>query len=410
VLIYIAANKGAIHLEPSSRIEYLLDQFIAGTCTLTERAELMSMLRKDQEAVKVSAYIDRRLQQIDAGDIADKTLDPGRAVMVFDRVRQQIFPIPAGEISQHQVHFIRRVWFRYAVVLLLIVGGAWLYQHNKPDKRMAGVESRGQAQIVPGRSMAILTLEDGRRITLGASSSDPIPRQGNTRIIRPDSGQLVYQTSGMSSMLSYNTVTTPKGGQYQVILPDHSKVWLNSASSITFPTAFGNVRKVNIMGEAYFEITPDPNKPFTVSVDSLEVKVLGTRFNINAYAQEHNTRTTLLAGSVSITKREIKLILQPGQQATASPGDKLSLNRIVDTSQAVAWKNGLFNFNRIPLKQAMRQISQWYDVEVFYEQGVPEITFGGEFERGLNIEKVLKFLNKTGAHFRLQERTIIVSP
>jgi ferric-dicitrate binding protein FerR (iron transport regulator) len=196
-------------------------------------------------------------------------------------------------------------------------------------------------------------------------------------------------------------MSTPRGGQYQLQLPDGSKVWLNAESSITYPITFtGNERKVTISGEVYFEVAKDKNKPFRVSAGDLHVEVLGTHFNINAYADEGSAKTSLLEGSVKIDRE----ILQPGQ---AYVNGKVIA---ADVEHDVAWKNGVFNFNDQNLSQIMRQLARWYNLEIEYPQGVPKKEYGGEIGRNLTLAQVLKGLENSGVRFELKGRQLIVKP
>jgi ferric-dicitrate binding protein FerR (iron transport regulator) len=216
----------------------------------------------------------------------------------------------------------------------------------------------------------------------------------------------------------YNAMTTPKGRQYQLELADGSKVWLNAASSITYPTAFtGNERKVTISGEAYFEISPDKTKPFKVSIDGKgEVEVLGTHFNINAYADEPTVNTTLLEGSVKIRAfnsnagpEEKQKTLYPGQQARLNVG--LVVVDSVNTGEVMAWKNGYFSFNGATTEAIMRQVKRWYDAEIIYEGTVKEERFAGSVPRSANASKLLEVLELTKTvKFVIEDKKIIVKP
>ena len=215
-----------------------------------------------------------------------------------------------------------------------------------------------------------------------------------------------------------NTMQVPRGGQYQLTLPDGTKVWLNAASSISYPTAFtGRERKVTIMGEAYFEVAKKPGMPFHVKIgDRAEVLVLGTSFNVNAYENEADIRATLLDGSIKIERKEKGLVLTPGQQAQLSAGPPATAAggtiRVVDHAdidKVMAWKNGYFNFDDTHFNEAMRQLERWYDIEVVYENGIPDIPLGGETSRNLKLSDLLKGLKGAGVNFRLEHgRRLVV--
>jgi len=204
-------------------------------------------------------------------------------------------------------------------------------------------------------------------------------------------------------------LSTPRAAQYQLVLPDGSKVWLNAASSIHYPTAFaGKERKVEITGEAYFEVAQDARLPFIVKTNGMEVKVLGTHFNVNAYEDEAMVRTTLLEGAVLMTKDAATALLQPGEQAQLTKAGDLKLVHNADIAEAVAWKNGLFQLNSADVPAIMRQMARWYDVEIVYEEGVPDGHISGKVPRGMNLSQVLEIFEVSGVHFKIEGRKIIV--
>jgi ferric-dicitrate binding protein FerR (iron transport regulator) len=231
-------------------------------------------------------------------------------------------------------------------------------------------------------------------------------------------GQLLYNAGGpVKGAVTYNTMTTPKGRQFQLVLPDGSKVWLNAASSLRYPTVFaGNERTVEVTGEAYFEVARNATKPFVVKVGhETEVQVLGTHFNINSYKDEANINTTLLEGSVRVLNKGKKALLKPGQsaqvamQANQTAGIKIVND--VDMEKVMAWKNGLFNFQDASLQEVMHQLERWYDIEVVYEKGAPEIEFVGKMERSLSLSEVLRGLQISEVHFRIEQgRRLVVMP
>jgi len=232
--------------------------------------------------------------------------------------------------------------------------------------------------------------------------------------VKISNGQLAYHAAGKPVGTSYNTVTTPAGGQYQVTLPDGSRVWLNAASSITYPTMFnGNDRTVQITGEVYFEVAHDATKPFRVKSNGQTIEVLGTHFNINAYDDENVIKTTLLEGSVKVTTGDHVALLQPGQQsqvATAeNPTGIFKGIQNVDTDEAVAWKNGLFRFDKADIKTIMRQFSRWYDVDVVYQGDIKERVFSGSMHRNLSAANALELLSLANVHFTIDRKNIVVS-
>jgi len=229
--------------------------------------------------------------------------------------------------------------------------------------------------------------------------------------VKLDSARLAYSVTGAdkAAPVAYNILTTPKSGQYQLILPDGSHVWLNNVSSLRYPTSFnGPNRKVELTGEAYFEIAKVVGKPFIVNVNGEEVEVLGTSFNIKAYADEGVTQTTLLTGAVRVSAGKTAVRLQPDEQAQWKGSGDIRVLRNVPSQDIISWKNGFFYFGRASLQEVLLQLARWYDVDVRYEGAVPDLQFGGKIDRSLPLNELLKFLDKNQVHFRLEGRTIVV--
>lgn len=274
--------------------------------------------------------------------------------------------------------------------------------------------------VVPGGNKAILTLADGSKIDLNDAHIGDLTHTGGVKITKARDGQIAYdvpEEPPAKQELTYNLVTTPRGGQYQVILPDGSHVWLNAASSIRFPTAFSSqARKVGITGEVYFEVAKklDPatgkRQPFIVETNDQQVEVLGTHFNINAYNNENAIKTTLLEGSVKVSVRssQTERILKPGQ-GSAVAGNNIQITT-VDTTMAIAWKNGQFQFDQAGVKDVMRQAERWYDVDVEYQGNVTGKKFVGTISRNLTASKFLNILSYTGVKFKIEGKKIIVFP
>ena len=306
-----------------------------------------------------------------------------------------------------------------AASLLVMMGLAFILTKNGREDHERFVIAK-EKDIAPGKNIALLTLSNGRKIDLTQMVNGQMVKENGLEITKTADGQLIYKVAPDSKGNSgFNTVSTPAGGQYTIILPDGSTVWLNASSSLTYPTKFAlNERNVTLTGEGYFEIKHIEGKngrlPFSVSVkknaaEYENVQVLGTHFNINAYLDEPAIKTTLLQGSVSV--KGVKgqtAIMKPGQQAEVYNG-KMQL-RDADTEEAVAWKNGEFIF-REDLQGAMRKIARWYDVEVIYDESAPkQLMLGGWMSRATNISEVLNHIQLTGkVHFKLEGRRITVS-
>jgi len=269
-----------------------------------------------------------------------------------------------------------------------------------------------QPDLLPGGNKAILTLANGSKIVLNEALRGVIARQQNVAINQIQNGKIVYSAKGapIDSLLVYNTIATPRGGQYQVVLPDGTKVWLNAASSLKYPTAFyGNERRVELTGEAYFEVSKNAAKPFFVKTAAQTVEVLGTHFNINSYADEKATKTTLLEGSVKVysSANQLSVKLVPGQQAL-NILNQLQVIRDADVDEAVAWKNGKFMFRNTDLQTIMRQLSRWYDVDVEYQGNVTARHYIGSINRNVPVSQVFQILKTSGINFTIYGRKIIV--
>lgn len=407
-----------------THIAYLWQQFADKKATPAEIDALFEYLN-DPSADETSL---RFLQQQFAESVSAEKLDKEYWMNKLNDILKAapVAPLPAGrqgsgqQAAVHRVHLLRRSWFRYAAVAVLIFGIAILAVVVSSDRQSATSET-GLAKkvipndVLPGSERAILTLANGKTIMLDSMQGNIIRQGGLT--VSNGNGQLDYE--GRGDVVEYHTMSTPRGGQYRLQLPDGTDVWLNAASSITYPTAFaGKDRHVTITGEVYFEVAKDTTKPFHAKVNNMEVEVLGTHFNINSYADEGNIKTTLFEGSVRVIQGNDAAMLEPGQQAqinmtavALSSGRPLNIVNGVDADQVMAWKNGLFQFDKTSLSAVMRQLSRWYDVDVVYEKGVPDINLGGEMKRDLKLSQVLKGLGKIGVNFRIEGgKRLVVLP
>jgi ferric-dicitrate binding protein FerR (iron transport regulator) len=253
-----------------------------------------------------------------------------------------------------------------------------------------------------------LTLADGRKIILDTASNGALAEQEGTKVIKLD-GQLTYNIEGSSTQVLYNTITTPKGGQFQLELADGSKVWLNAASSLRYPTAFtGKERTVELTGEGYFEVVHNPAMPFHVKAGEMNVQVLGTHFNINSYEDEPVARTTLIEGEVNVSKKEKAIKLSPGQQAAFDNTGELTLNKNVNTDEIIAWKEGYIHFENADLKTILRQVARWYDIEIVYEGFNSNQTFFVILKRSNSLRKLLESLQDNNIRYTIEGKKLIV--
>lgn len=319
---------------------------------------------------------------------------------------------PAAQ-TVHRVHFLRRGFLKYAAAVLIAAGIAgWIwYSAGSTDKTKHTATVQTNTDIQPGSNKAMLILADGSTIILDSANSGNIAQQGNTSIEKLADGAIRYHSDGTATTAMTNTMRTPRGGQFQLTLPDGTVVWLNAASSITYPVAFnGTDRKVSITGEAFLQIAKDPAKPFLVNVDNRStVQVLGTKFNVNAYSDEPGITTTLIDGAVQVQSPVDKIILKPGQQSSISNIDQqISVNTNADVERAVAWKNGRFDFNGLELPSIMRQLERWYDISVEFAGPISKETYRGRLTRDLTLTQVLGILNNMDVKCRLEGRKLIL--
>ncbi|MDO3627511.1 FecR family protein [Mucilaginibacter sp. BT774] len=297
-----------------------------------------------------------------------------------------------------------------SILIFLVAGIYFLVTNNKPPQRIA-INKPKKQDVAPGGNKAILTLGDGSTIALNSAKIGKLARQGNIIIKKAADGQISYQdvvvTFHGSKDIIYNTAATPQGGQYQFILSDGTKVWLNAASSIKYPVVFdGSERRVELTGEAYFEVAHNAKKPFKVISNGQTVEVLGTHFDINAYNDEQGIKTTLLEGSVKVSAEGMSNIIKPGEQARFEHGAINVTN--VDLDAVVAWKNGFFFFDDNNIQEVMRQLARWYGVEIKYEGQLPSRRFSGEISRNVNLSQILDILSFKKIHYKIEGKTIVV--
>lgn len=307
-------------------------------------------------------------------------------------------------------------YLRWAAAAVLICSlFTVFYFSRQPENRMVKNTVQHRAvDFAPGGNQAVLTLANGSKVILDNKGNGTLAEQGGTIVSKKEDGLLAYQSAKAGSVaeVSYNTVTTPRGGQYQIILPDGSKVWLNAASSLKFPTAFsGKNRYVELKGEAYFEVTKNKNLPFMVKSSDQLIEVLGTHFDINNYPEEPEAKTTLLEGRVKASSGKGAVYLDPGQQAVVSKADSpgnIKVLKDIDTEECMAWKNGNFQFENAGIETVMRQLSRWYNVDIEYSGKIPNDHFSGSFSRNMNISQAFKLLEFSGANFKIEGRKIII--
>ena len=394
-----------------SRLEYLFKCYINNKYSGPEEEELMVLLSNPENEEQVQILMDRFMEntrhEIQMSDQA--------AVSILNNILKK------GKrfvIQKKNSKTVYTFWLGLAASVLVILGGAYFISDKKEyaiakedSSSSVGLTTEKSAKILSGGHHAVLTTSDGKAIILDSMPNGLLTQQGNTDV-KKLGGLLEYKAPASfirDTVISYNTVSTPRGGQYQIVLSDGSKVWLNAASSIRFPTAFsGSLREVELTGEAYFEVAKNKEKPFQVKVRDMKIAVLGTHFNVKAYEDEAETKTSLLEGSVKIIQGKEVGLLKPGQQAVINFKDDKVKIATADMVEVIAWKNGLFRFEGANIETIMREIGRWYDVEIVYAGKVPMRRFEGKINRNAGLSEVLRILELSNVKFSIAGKKIIV--
>ncbi len=399
----------------NSRLTYLFQAYFNKSATPSERDELMELLIQAENDKQVKTLLAETWQQFNS---QNQLFNDSQS----ERMLSYIFQKGTAHTSIPVIGVFRRSfssWLRIAAAAaILFIALTSVYIWLKPKQlgqqiaQSNKISGNTEEKIIPGGNKAVLTLSDGSSIILDSTNQGVLANQGNSKVMKLNSATLAYSADNAKNQeVVYNTLSTPRGGKYQLILPDGTKVWLNSSSSIHFPTIFkGKERDVTITGEAYFEVAKNAAMPFRVTVkNNVEIQVLGTHFNIMAYDDENSINTTLLEGSVKISKGSLNKKLVPGQESRVNKSGDIKIVD-ADTEEVMAWKNGWFQFNADDIGKVMREISRWYDVEVVYEGKIPTGHFSGLVSRGNDISKVLKIMQAGGVRFKIEGRKVIVLP
>ena len=363
------------------------------------------MRKKDLYRQLVERYLDRTA--------STEELQVFFYLLEQGKLKKQLLAATQDEQERSAVR-VRLMVRRYSAAAVLVglvgLGIVFLYRGRMHKDEVPAFVSVYKNDIDPGRDRAVLTLADGSRVSLdrvedyGRVTDDRLEgeRNGHPEVERNPNGE---------TRLRYRTLATPVGGQYRLTLADGTKVWLNSQSSIRFPTAFaGKTRLVEVTGEVYFDVARDMRKPLVVKAGGLIVQALGTRFNVYNYPNEAAARATLIQGSVRVIKGRDSLLLTPGQEGETHKPDLLTLNSDVDTAQASAWKDGYFDFDNQDIQAIMRQFARWYDIQVVFAGKPSTAPFAGKMQRSLRLSQVMIGLGKTGVHSRLEGRVLTILP
>jgi transmembrane sensor len=393
------------------KLQYLLNQYIAGGLTENEYSELCQQLASPGNKALEKIL----LEYIEKGAQNPEWSDEEQSLAMFRQIVGTDSP-GKSEVEKKKQRTLHRIpvgrnWLAAASVIMLLGLGVYLYiagQYASMEKEQA----KKQPVIAPGKEGAILTLADGRQVVLDSLGSGVVAYQNGVSVVL-ENGQLAYEINGSNDTETvYNTMTTPRGRYFMLVLHDGTKVWLNAASSLRYPAAFnGSERRVSISGEAYFEVAKDAARPFRIMVNGkAEVEVIGTHFNINAYDDEGDMKTTLLEGAVRLSpvaRPKAAVVLKPGQQVQLS-GAQINVVDDVDLDRVVAWKDGLFNFEDLPLAEVMKQLERWYDIDVVYEGNVPDVEFYGELSRTNTLAGILEALKDAEIRFRMEGRKLVI--
>lgn len=396
-------------MESPTVFSLLLDKYLAQTITAEEQQEFFALVQNKKHLKELKASVAEALEDA-SFDVAE---DPALRDAIFERILQQ------RKAPVHHIPLYRR-WVWAAAVLILIGGTVYFYSTIKSnEKPVIAEQQENKNTIKPGTSKALLTLSDGSVITLDSAANGAIAQQGNASVIKLPNGEIRYEVKGAAhDKVMMNTMSTPNGGQYNLVLPDGSKIWLNAASSITYPAAFaGTARIIKISGEVYMEIAKDKSKPFIVDINGRStVEVLGTSFNINSYVNEGKIKTTLIQGMVRVINKGKNggrsgqgVILKPEQQAVITGSDENIQVQAANTDHVLAWKNGFINFESVSFQEIIRQIERWYDIEVQVEGPMPSARIGGRMDRGVQLSDLMLFLNNFDIRTRLEGRKLILS-
>jgi len=406
-------------MNDSSRIRELCKKYLTGSLTKEELKQFLEYLdeKNDHEIFR-----EEMLALLREGKYS-RPVEEDRLNAAVDGILDVIHrEDPAGKVKTRSLRSVlfHSPW-RWAaaasVVALATLGiNRWYAAPGRKAQTVAAVPETRPGNIRPGGNKAVLTLGNGTQVILDSLEPGAVVAQGNTKVIKTGGGEISYQVPGgrgNGKTVSYNTLTTPVGGQYQVTLPDGTKVWLNAASSVRYPTRFeGATRKVELTGEGYFEVAATSAMPFVVTHGTMQIQVLGTHFNVNAYEDNDKLKVTLVEGSVKVldtATRDARLI-RPGEQALLDKDGHIALDRDADVEEVLAWKNGLFQFTGTGIREVMEQIARWYNVEVTYSGSITQ-QFYGKMPRSASISDVLRMLEMTqGVRFIIQGNKITAMP
>lgn len=392
----------------------------------TELIRLVKKVINGKASAEEERFVGKYYDYFEKSKFDPADLSPVEKEELANKILQHIDLSISGPEQKKTTLFLNKKLYKYvaaAAVLVGIAGLYFLYNHSATlQKPVAKNYDHQQADsdVAPGGNKAVLTLANGSRIVLDSVHHGTLAMQGNNRVVKVSNGMIAYNQLAVGkgqlarekqqAEVQFNTLTTPRGGEYQLELPDGTKVWLNSASSLKFTTAFGGKeRKVILTGEAYFEVVKNKDQPFKVQARQMEIEDLGTHFNVMAYSDEPDIKTTLLEGAVKVINGNATAELQPGQQAVITDQSGKDIRVVeADTAEVVSWKNGIFAFHSTDIYEIMKQLSRWYNVDVSYHDSL-HVFLNGEISRNVKVSEVFKMLELTGElNFTIDGKKIVV--
>ncbi|MCX2584698.1 FecR family protein [Pedobacter sp. MR22-3] len=378
----------------------LIRKYLSGSCTASE-----------------AATVEHWFDLMDAvPDHISGLTDEERALMetkIFERILRNI------EAKSHQKPIFIPEKSSYSWKVLAVAASLFLclsmallwMQYSSSFSPEKSFKSSQSASILPGGNKAVLTLDDGSSLVLTDANLGKVADQYDVSVVKTAEGELSYKKrkGENPSEMVYNTITTPVGGKYSVILPDGSKVWLNAKSSLRFPTSFtGAERNVQMTGEVYFEVVKNPKQPFKVRSGGTEISVLGTHFNVMAYDDEADQKTTLLEGSIHLSSGNFSKLLKPGQQASVNPSSAIKVSDNADLEAVMAWRNDLFIFKDMEIKEIARQLSRWYDIRVVFKGTPSKVSYTGTIAKDVALSEMLSMLQFTGLKYELNDHVLTI--
>ncbi|MBB6126131.1 FecR family protein [Mucilaginibacter lappiensis] len=398
-----------------ARLHNLLHQYLNGLISEADCIELLDYINNAGTDEIADAVIVDLVDLEKAPQFGEKQTDE-----ILQRIQSDFRFKESPHVKKEQASVFsiyKNKWLQIAAACFLLLMGGMLYvrRQSKSNTNTGHFAASPKTPILPGSSKAFLTMANGKIILLSNATNGILAKTNSGSVLKTRNGQIVYNSidgvkANNGQAIGDNILTTPKGGEYEVVLPDGTKVWLNAASSISYPVAFiGHDRQVKLVGEAYFEVAKNKDKPFYVNINNVQVRVLGTHFNIEAYNDDEKIKTTLLEGAVQITKNDAHSTLAPGQQAVINKNSNSIIVSTADIDDAMAWKNGYFIFDHDNIQGIMKKVSRWYDVDVAYQGNFNDLKFGGTFYRSKSIEELLQHLESVGnIHLVIKGRRIIV--